>query len=100
MTSGKLIIETPFIKVFLIDDNYVFLSKEGAIGASNDTYNLKIRTSIHTASDVNVKEYVDIGNIYYFYGDKKNRDYVFEAIDVTGIKYMLKDLMDDFNKKT
>jgi hypothetical protein len=100
MQQGKLIIETPFIKVFLIEDEYVFLSKESKVGGGYENHDLKIRTSIHTASDVNVKEYVDIRNIYYFYGDKKNRDYVFEAIDVTGIKYMLKDLMDDFNKKT
>jgi hypothetical protein len=86
--------------VFLIEDQYVFLSKEGAIGVSNDTYDLKIRTSIHTASDVNVKEYVDVGNIYHFYRYKKIRDEVFENIEVTGAKYMLKDLMDDFNKKT
>lgn len=99
MQQGKLIIETPFIKVFLIDDQYVFLSKEGAIGVSHDAYNLKIRTSIQTASDVNIKEYVDVGNIYHFYGDKKNRDDMFEAIDASQIKLMLKDLLDDFNNK-
>jgi hypothetical protein len=86
--------------VFLIEDQYVFLSKESAVGGGYEKHDLKIRTSIHTASDVNIKEYVDIGNIYYFYGDKKQRDKIFEAIDVAEIKSMLKALIDDFNKKT
>ncbi len=86
MTNSKLIIETPFIKVFLIDDNYFFVSKERICERGNEKYNVKIRTALHTASDVGIKEYVDMESSIDFRDDEELRDKQFEQITTDSLK--------------
>lgn len=86
MQQGKLIIETPFIKVFLIDENYFFVSKERIYERNKENYNIKIRTCLHTASDVGIKEYVDMESSFDFRDDEESRDKQFKQITIHSLK--------------